>query len=197
MDDKQFLDEETQLPPLPTLTPKQAAFCEEYLVDFSAAAAAVRAGYSPRSAYTDGPRLLTYAQVRARVDELKAERSRRTGITADRVLQELARIAFVDASQVLDVEDGSIVPAAGADDRAAIQAVRVKRTTTKTGETVEREVRLHDKIRALEQLCKHLGISEGSIAAGQDDTGVVEIPAVDGQGDGAQTDAECTRGEGQ
>ncbi len=75
------------------LTTKQRRFVEEYLVDASATQAAVRAGYSERTAHVQGPRLLGNVRVAVAISEAQAERSKRVEVTADRVVEELARIA--------------------------------------------------------------------------------------------------------
>ena len=89
------------------MTPKQKRFCEEYLVDLNATQAAVRAGYSPASAASIGSENLIKPEIRARIDKAQAERSKRTGINADRVLRELGRIAFVNPKDVLDLQTES------------------------------------------------------------------------------------------
>src|SRR5271167_3160732 len=76
------------------LTPKQARFVEEYIVDLNGKQAAIRAGYSPRTAEVQSSRLLRNAKVDATAREAMQARSRRTGITADRVVLELAKLAF-------------------------------------------------------------------------------------------------------
>jgi phage terminase small subunit len=68
------------------LTPMQERFCEEYIVDLNATAAAKRAGYSAVTANQQGPRLLVNVGISARISELKNMRSRRTNVTADFVL---------------------------------------------------------------------------------------------------------------
>ena len=73
---------------------RQQRFGEEYLVDANARQAAVRAGYSARSAEVNGPRLLRNAQVATAVEEKQKERAERTQVTVDRVVEELALIAF-------------------------------------------------------------------------------------------------------
>lgn len=140
------------------LTAKQEAFKNEYLIDLNATQAAIRAGYSPKTAAEQGARLLTNVKVRAHIDAALAERSRRTGVTADRVIRELARIAFAKAPDVVNVEEGAVYGSADDDDLAVIQSVRVKKIPTADGVGVEREVRLCDKIKALELLGKHLGM---------------------------------------
>ena len=172
------------------LNAKQERFCEEYLVDLNATQAAIRAGYSDKTAKSQGSRLLTKADVSARVGELKAERAKRTEITADRVLRELARVAFVDPTDVLNMETATVKPDVSADDRAVIAAVKVKYIPVKQydedGEltvvdAVEREVKLADKLRALDMLAKHLNMydKERQQDGGEEaETGVVVMPEV-------------------
>lgn len=140
------------------LTPKQKAFCEEYLLDLNATQAAIRSGYSAKTANEQGNRLLANVSIRTHIDEALAERSRRTGINADRVIRELARLAFVNANNVINTEDATVKSNANEDDTAAIASVKVKVIPTKDGEGVEREIRLSDKLKALELLGKHLGM---------------------------------------
>jgi phage terminase small subunit len=75
------------------MTPKQARFAEEYLMDLNATQAALRAGYSPASAKTLGCKLLKNPKVAAAIEAGMAARSRRTGIEADWVLQRLKEVA--------------------------------------------------------------------------------------------------------
>jgi phage terminase small subunit len=149
------------------LTKKNEAFCDEYLIDLNATQAAIRAGYSVESAGSIGSELLQKPEIRARIDKAMAERSRRTGINADRVLRELARVAFVDPSQVIDLNTAEVKPDAIKDDLAAIAGMKVKYVPHKDfdedGEpiieqAIEREVRLADKLKALELCGKHLGM---------------------------------------
>lgn len=142
------------------MTDKQAAFCQEYLIDMNATQAAIRAGYSVQTAQEQGARLLSNVMVAREIDRLKAERSRRTGITADRVLQELARIAFVDPTDVIDQATGDIRAGVCPDDSAAIASV--KRKSTPAGSR-ELEIRFQDKARALEMLGKHLGLFDDKV----------------------------------
>ena len=140
------------------LNPKQNRFCEEYLIDLNATQAAIRAGYSVKTAGSIGEENLKKPEISRRIEQLKAERSRRTGITADRVLQELAKIAFVNPADVIDTETATI-KSTDPNDTAAIASIRQKTFPTKAGnEGIEREIKLYDKIRALELLGKHVGL---------------------------------------
>ena len=140
------------------LTPKQARFCEEYLVDLNATQAAIRAGYSVESAGSIGSENLTKPEIRARIETAMAERSKRTGINADRVLLELGKVAFVNPTDLIDPENGSVKETASPEDRAAIAAIRVKQIPTECGMGVEREIRMADKLKALELCGRHLGM---------------------------------------
>lgn len=140
------------------MTNKQERFCEEYLIDLNATQAAVRAGYSAKTANEQGAQLLANLSVRARIDAALAEQSKRTGVTADRVVRELARVAFANSQDVVNYDDATVKPDAARDDTAAVASVRVKTIPTKDGPGVEREVKLHDKLKALELLGRRLGL---------------------------------------
>lgn len=140
------------------LTPKQERFVEEYLIDLNATQAAIRAGYSPKTAAEIGYENLNKPQIRAHVDAELAARSRRTGLNQDRVLRELARLAFVNPVDVINTNNATVNPSATEDDTAAILSIRVKTMSTDNGDMVEREVRMADKLKALELLGKHLGM---------------------------------------
>lgn len=124
------------------------------MIDLNATQAYIRAGYKPKAANTCAARLLRNARVRARVDELLAERSRRTGVNQDRVLRELARIGFLDVTKVANLDHATLNEDAHEDDRAAIVSVRVK----SGADFIEREIKFADKNKALELMGKHLGM---------------------------------------
>ena len=140
------------------LTEKQRRFVDEYLIDLNATQAAIRAGYSVKTANEQGAQNLAKLSIQTEISRKMAERSKRTGVNQDRVVMELAKIAFVNAADVIDSDDATIKAGATADDTAAIQSVKVKVIPTKEGEGVEREIRLNDKLKALELLGKHLGM---------------------------------------
>lgn len=156
------------------LTERQEMFIKEYLIDLNATQAAIRAGYEANSAQEQSSRLLSNVMIKSRVDEEIAKRSRRTGITADRVLRELARIAFANARDVIDFDNGRVRDDATEDDTAAVSIVRVKKTRQGEFESTEYEVRMADKDKALDKLGKHLGMFSGN--GQQADNGI--IPAI-------------------
>jgi phage terminase small subunit len=140
------------------MTRKQERFVEEYLVDLCATQAAIRAGYSPASANEQASRMLANVNIRARIDTAMAELSKRTGVNQERVIRELAKVAFVDATDVVDFESAKLLPSATPEDTAAIASVKVKTIPTADGMGVEREIRMADKLKALELLGKHFGM---------------------------------------
>lgn len=140
------------------LTKKQKRFVEEYLVDLNATQAAIRAGYSTQTAYSIGDENLKKPEIKNAIEKALAERSRRTGVNADRVILELAKIAFVNPTDVINMDEATVRGEANREDTAAIASVKVKRIPTDDGDIVEREVRTYDKIKALELLGKHLGM---------------------------------------
>lgn len=136
------------------MTEKQKRFVEEYLIDLNATQAAIRAGYSVKNADKIGSELLGKTRVQQAVSEAIAERSRRTGVNQDRVVRELARIAFFNFSDIVDPDTARIRKDATEDDLACIQSIKIKPNEFGT----EREVRLFDKRAALVDLGKHLGM---------------------------------------
>ena len=154
-----------------SLSPRHARFVEEYLVDLNATQAVLRAGYSETGASTTGVRLLANPRIAAAIAHAMAERSRRTQVTQDRVVEELARLAFADVRDAATWTDETMYlrPSADLDDitSAAIKEVRVVRTITRIKrkggdedeiERVEQRVQMHDKKGALDSLAKHLGM---------------------------------------
>jgi Phage terminase, small subunit len=140
------------------LTKKQRLFVDEYLIDLNATQAAIRAGYSPTSARQIADENMSKPDIKNAIDRAIAERSKRTGVNADRIIRELAKIAFVNPTDVINMDEATILDAATRDDTAAISSVKVKRIPTEDGDIVEREVKVYDKTKALELLGKHIGM---------------------------------------
>ena len=155
------------------MTNKQKRFCVEYLIDLNATQAAIRAGYSTSTAGAIGAENLKKPQIRACIDKALAEQSKRTGVTADRVVRELAKVAFVNSDDVVDFDSATVKSDASKDDTAAIASVRVKTIPTKDGEGIEREIKLADKLKALELLGKRFGLFTDNVNVSGE--GVVQI----------------------
>ena len=146
------------------LTPKQERFVAEYLVDLNASAAARRAGYSPHRADAMGHENLRKPDIAAAIGAAKAARIERIELTADRVLIELARIAFFDIRKLYR-EDGSMKAPHELDDDAAAVLAGVDVLEEFSGRGDERtligytkKAKVHDKTGALTLAMRHMGM---------------------------------------
>lgn len=141
-----------------TITPKQRVFVAEYMKDMNATRAAIRAGYSRRSAHNQGQRMIKNDEVAAEIERLMAERIERTGIEADRVLEELGRLAFSDLREHVEWGPNRVVlkESEGLTDEAAAAVAEVAKTVSENGASYK--IKLHDKLGALRDLAKHLGL---------------------------------------
>lgn len=152
--------------PARPLTAKQARFVEEFLVDANATQAAIRAGYSARTARQTAAENLSKPDIQAALQEGIAARSQRTLTHADQVVRELGMLAFSDVGDVLDFtgRDVRLRPANEIPEHArrAISSIKVRRYTEGQGDAAREvevtEFKLWPKVRALEQLGRHLGL---------------------------------------
>lgn len=147
------------------MTPKEKRFCEEYLVDLNATQAAIRAGYSEDTARSIGSENLTKPDIAELVSQLQIERSDKTKVTAQMVVNELAKLGFSNIKNYF-TDDWNIknVDEITEEQAAAISSVEKVITVTR-GETFETEkttikFRLHDKKGSLDSLGKHTGVFE-------------------------------------
>ena len=142
---------------------RQERFCQEYLVDLNATQAAIRAGYSRRSAYTQAQRLLKN-DVKERIAELQQARAERTEINIDRTVREIAAIAYQDLSAYITIEHGvasldlsKLPPDAGKTLKKLTQREVLVGSKEDGGVIQVTDVETHDKLKALDMLMKHLG----------------------------------------
>lgn len=139
------------------LSDQRQRFVDEYLIDLNGTQAAIRAGYSPKTAQEQASRLLSNVMVQEAISKAMAARSRRTGVNQDRVVLELAKLAFVKMTDVVD-SNGRIREDATDDDLSCIESIKFKESDNEFGGSVEREVKIGSKLKALELLGKHLGM---------------------------------------
>lgn len=148
------------------LSHQQERFVTEYLVDLNGKQAAIRAGYSEKTADVQASRLLASVKVREAVDKAIANRAEKTGITAERVIEELSKIGFSNMMDYMRPDpDGDLYldfSNLTRDQAAAIQEVTVEDFKAGRGEDA-RDVRrvkfkLADKRAALVDIGKHLGL---------------------------------------
>ncbi len=135
------------------MTPKQELFVKGFLIDLNATQAAIRAGYSKKRADAIGYDLLRNTEVQTAIQAAMNKRSAKIEITADRVLEEIANMAFVNIQDLYD-ENGILKPINELPRHVAagIQSVKVNLTEA----CAVQEVKLWDKKGALELLGKHL-----------------------------------------
>lgn len=184
------------------LTPKQRTFVDEYLVDLNATQAATRAGYSARTANEQGARLLANVSVAAAIADAMGNRSKRTEITADQVLQELARVGFTNLADVTDWgtkevafgfdEDGKRLKPEDIGDAVVVRYADAPFVTPINRDDLTEQARaavaevslgrdgfkikMHDKNAALLQLGRHLGLFNDKLEMSGNVTVVVNKP---------------------
>lgn len=141
------------------LTLKNLRFCEEYLIDLNAAQAAIRCGYSKKTAKEQGARLLTDANIQAEIKRLMQERSKSTQVTAQMVVEELSKVGFANIQDY--IKKGfkiEMISELKKEHAAAIESVQIE-TKTQNGLTITKaKIKLHSKTSALDMLGKHFGI---------------------------------------
>lgn len=164
------------------LTAKQRAFVREYLVDLNATQAAIRAGYSENSAQEQGYQLLQKTSVAEAISAAMELRSKRTDITADRILTELAKIGFSDIRRAVKWRSSLITeednPEGG--DVAVIKNIVTNNVQLVASNDIDDDtaaavaeisqnaqgglkIKLHDKRAALVDMGRHLGMFKDKI----------------------------------
>ncbi len=137
------------------LTGKQARFIDEYLIDFNGTQAAIRAGYSKKTATVIARENLTkpyvYEEIRRKQEKIRANLE----VTPEKVIAEFAKIAFHDVAGIYN-DDGSLktIKELDSNTRASITKLKVNNK----GRIIS--VKTYDKTKALESLAKHLGLFE-------------------------------------
>ena len=149
------------------LTLKQQRFVQEYLADLNATAAAKRAGYSQKTAYSIVQENLKKPEIQSAIQQAKEALQKRTEITQDMVLRETAKLAFFDIRKMFD-ENGRPLDISKLDDgtAAALVGLEVQDVAGSDGDGFVKKYRMADKLKALELLGKRLGVFDRSSQAG-------------------------------
>ena len=139
------------------MTPKQERFIAEYLIDLNATKAAVRAGYHPKTAAL----LIAKDSIRAAIAEKQAPVLAKLGLTSERTLEEIRRIAYSDVRRMFD--GPNLKPICEMDDETAACVasfeVVIKNAAAGDGHTdTVHKLKAWDKLKALEMAAKHLGL---------------------------------------
>ena len=148
------------------LSARQQRFINEYLVDLNASQAAVRAGYSPRTAYSQGQRLLKHVEVADAIARAMRDRAERARLKADDVIAEYRRIAFANILDFIRVQsDGNVIVDLSQltrDQAAALTEISIDDCVEERGPDTRRakrvRIKLADKRAALSDLGRHLGM---------------------------------------
>jgi Phage terminase, small subunit len=150
---------------MPKLTAKQEKFIQEYLIDLNATQAAIRAGYSAKTAEVIAFENLRKPYLQAAIQEAMQERAKRTQVTQDMIVNELAKIAFSDLKSVVSwTKDGKIIVKPSDEVDGTIMS-EISETEINYGDYIKRtkKVKLHDKLRALELLGRHQGMFKDNL----------------------------------
>ena len=141
------------------LTDKQEAFCREYIVDLNATKAAIRAGYSEKTATAQATRLFTNVSIHERISELKSSRMERVDINADYVLNRLVDIDQMDVADIL-TDSGDIKPIKEWPKvwRTTLSAIDIQVINSGDMEAITKKIKWPDKLRNLELLGKHIDV---------------------------------------
>lgn len=147
------------------LTPKQEMFVLEYLKDLNATQAAIRAGYSQKTANEQGCQLLANLKVKAAIDAAMSAREERTKIDAAWLLERLAEEATADIADIYD-DDGNLLPVKQWPKiwrMGLVQGIEVEELFDGRGEGREhigrvRKVRIDNRVKRLELIGKHIGV---------------------------------------
>lgn len=155
------------------LTPRQARFVDEYLLDLNATKAAIRAGYAPKAAQPVSSRLLSNAIVARAIAIAQAARAERTDIQQDRVLRVAAELLFVPLPNIGDLfdEQDNLRPlhTLTRAQTSMISAIEIVKKNLAAGDghtDLVHKLKLWDvradKTKALELVMRHLGLFEGA-----------------------------------
>ena len=157
------------------LTPKKLRFCEEYPIDLNGTKSAIRAGFSERTARSAAARLLSDVNVQDQIAIVMAKMSKRTEVTQDRVVAELAKLGFYDIRKAVrwggipdvtpegeHIYPVEMIPSEDLDDDTAAAISEVSLTAQGV------KIKMSDKLAALEKLGKHLGMFTGETGGGDD-----------------------------
>lgn len=145
------------------LTDKQEMFCREYLIDLNATQAAIRAGYSVKTANRTASENLSKPDIQNRIAELKNKRNEDVGINAAYVLQRLVEIDQMDVADILN-DDGSLKVVSQWPKcwRITLQGIDISSTIRnfdeETEETILKKIKWPDKVKNLELLGKHVDV---------------------------------------
>lgn len=178
-----YTDSQGNTPPVDENTPldaRQRSFVAEYLIDLNGTKAAIRAGYSPRTACSQASDLLRRPNIAAAVQRGMEQRVSRVNVTADSVLHEMSLLSNSSLDHYIVTDDGQVRLAEGAPDgaMAAIQSINKKTKVFPDGsKTYDVTIKLWDKPSPLKLMGKHVGLFADKVEVTGKDGGPLEVVA--------------------
>lgn len=163
------------------LTPKQRRFIDEYMIDLNATQAAIRAGYSKKTAGPIAAENLSKPIIQAEIQKRRNRLQNKLEITQERVLQELAAIAFANGADYAKVINSGLLPTVEMIPTEELPPEKLPAIAGIKANQYGVEVKLHDKVKALELLGKYLGTFDGGPAQEQTENNLFE--AIDSIGE--------------
>lgn len=143
------------------LPKRQIRFCEEYVIDLNGTQAAIRAGYSKKTANEQAVRILANVSVKKKIAELQKALRETSQITAEMVIKELAKIGFSNIQDYINNSNSiTDLKKIEVDKAASVESIKIVETEWDGGSKVSTTFKLYDKVSALEKLGRHLGIFE-------------------------------------
>jgi len=144
------------------MTPKMALFCREYIKDFNATRAAADAGYSKKTAYSQGQRLLRNVEIEKALSEAIERRMEKVEIDAEWVLQKLVdqyKVNIDDFVKVDDLGNPSFdFSKASKEQRAAVNSLQIDSAKSGGLEISKIKVSLNSKLKLLEAIGRHVDV---------------------------------------
>ena len=161
-----------------SLTAKQERFCNEYLVDFNGTQAAIRAGYSKKTAYAIAEQNLRKLEIQSFIKAKQSDFSKKNEITREMVLEGYRRLAFYDARKFYDMNGNLLqVPDLDEETAFALSGFEVMEEKGGDGEGNQvllgytKKIKMSDRKGALDSICKVLGLNAPDKVAQTDTEG--------------------------
>lgn len=142
------------------LSERMESFCQQWCIDFHGTNAAIRAGYAAASASVTAAKLLVIPKIKARIAEIRANASAKTGISLERILDQLGAMAHVDPAEMYHPTTGDLLPIHQMPEhvRRCIQSIEVDEINVNgivMGQT--KKIKLAPREKAADMIMKHLG----------------------------------------
>lgn len=150
------------------LTAQKKRFAKEYIIDLNATQAAIRAGYSKKTSYSQGQRLLKDVEVQNYIQSLMDKRAKKVELKAEDVVEEIRKLAFGNATDYIEIDNGRII----VKDLKGIDTTFIagaKENFDKEGNYLGIELKFHDKSKNLDMLMRHLGQYKDKVELSMDE----------------------------